>query len=467
MLREKPKWKPHKGESTDADHRGGVTRSSDEVSVMEAERRGYIVRFYARDQPENGRNLLGKAKPFTISKREVWEAYKRVKSSRGAAGVDRQSIDEFEGDLENNLYKLWNRMSSGSYFPPPVLRVEIPKADGRMRPLGIPTVTDRIAQTVVKGYLEPELEKYFHSDSYGYRPGKSAIDAVGVARRRCWEYDWVLDLDIKGFFDNIDHDLLMRAVQTHINCRWVLLYIQRWLKAPVQLSDGSLEMHEKGTPQGSVISPLLANLFLHYAFDNWMQKENPSIPFERYADDIICHCKSEVQAKWLLDAVRKRMTECKLELNREKTRIAYCKDGRRKREYPNIKFDFLGYSFQPRSVKGPTGNLFVGFTPALSNKAAKVMRDIMRGWKIHLHSDKSLADLSRMYNPTIRGWVNYYSQYHRSKLQQALNSLNLMLTKWAMRKYKRFKGHQRRASRWLLKIRKREPSLFAHWQLAH
>jgi RNA-directed DNA polymerase len=410
---------------------------------------------------------LDKAKPFTISKREVWEAYKRVKSNQGAAGVDRQSIEEFEGDLKNNLYKLWNRMSSGSYFPPPVLRVEIPKADGRMRPLGIPTVTDRIAQMMVKRYLEPKLEKHFHSDSYGYRPRKSAIDAVGVARRRCWEYDWVLDLDIKGFFDNIDHDLLMRAVQKHTACRWVLLYIQRWLKAPVRLPDGSLETHGKGTPQGSVISPLLANLFLHYAFDLWMRRENPSVPFERYADDIICHCKSEAQARALLDAVSKRMTECKLELNKVKTKITYCKDGRRKGEYPNVKFDFLGYSFQPRSVKGPTGNLFVGFTPAVSDKAAKAMRDVMRGWQIHLHSDKNLEDLSRMYNPIIRGWVNYYSRYHRSKLHQTFNPLNLMLTKWAMRKYKRFKGHQRRASRWLLMIRKREPFLFAHWQMVH
>jgi group II intron reverse transcriptase/maturase len=410
---------------------------------------------------------LDKAKPFIISKREVWEAYKRVKSNRGAAGVDRQSIEEFEKDLENNLYKLWNRMSSGSYFPPPVLRVEIPKADGRVRPLGIPTVTDRIAQMVVKRYLEPELEKHFHTDSYGYRLGKSAIDAVGVARRRCWEYDWVLDLDIKGFFDNIDHDLLMRALQKHTDCGWILLYTQRWLEAPVQLPDGSLKERGKGTPQGSVISPLLANLFLHYVFDLWMQRRYPSVPFERYADDIICHCESKAQAEWLLDIIGKRMAECQLELNKEKTKIVYCRDGRRKREYPNVKFDFLGYSFQPRSVKGPYGNRFEGFTPAVSNKAAKAIRDVMRRWEIHLHSDKSLEDLSRMYNPIIRGWVNYYGQYHRSKLHQAFNPLNLMLAKWAMRKYKRLKGHQRRASRWLSRIRKRESYLFAHWQMVH
>ena len=410
---------------------------------------------------------MGKAKPFIISKREVWGAYKRVKSNRGAAGVDRQSIDEFDRNLENNLYKLWNRMSSGSYFPPPVLRVEIPKVDGRMRPLGIPTVADRIAQMVVKRHLEPELEKHFHPDSYGYRPGKSAIDAVGVTRKRCWEYDWVLDMDIKGFFDSIDHDLLMQALQKHTDCRWILLYIWRWLKAPVQLPDGSREERRRGTPQGSVISPLLANLFLHYGFDLWMQRNYPSIPFERYADDVICHFKSEAQAKWLLGMIGRRMAECKLELNLEKTKIVYCKDGRRKRDYPNVRFDFLGFSFQPRSVKGPSGNLFVGFTPAVSNKAAKAMRDVMRSWQIHLHSGKSIEDLSRMYNPIIRGWVNYYSRFYRSKLHQAFNPFNLMLAKWAMRKYKRFKGHQRRASRWLLMIRKREPYLFAHWEMVH
>lgn len=408
---------------------------------------------------------MDKAKPFIISKREVWEAYKRVKSNRGAAGVDWQSIKEFDKDLSNNLYKLWNRMSSGSYFPSPVLRVEIPKADGRLRPLGIPTVTDRIAQMVVKRYLEPELECHFHPDSYGYRPSKSAIDAVGVARKRCWEYDWVLDLDIKGFFDNIDHELLMRALRKHTDCRWILLYIRRWLKAPVQLPDGSLKEREKGTPQGSVISPLLANLFLHYALDLWMQKRYPWIPFERYADDVICHCKSQTQTEWLLDAISKRMADCKLELSRSKTKIVYCKDNRRKREYPIVKFDFLGYSFQPRSVKGPKGNLFLGFTPAVSNKAAKAMRDVMRSWKIHLHSDNSLEDLSRMYNPIIRGWVNYYSRYQRSKLYEVFNPLNLMMAKWAMRKYKRFRGHQRRASRWLLAIRKRDSHLFVHWQM--
>jgi RNA-directed DNA polymerase len=268
----------------------------------------------------NGRNLLDKAKPFCIPERWVWEAYKRVKANRGAAGVDEQSIEAFEQDLENNLYKLWNRLSSGSYFPPPVKRVEIAKRDGGMRPLGIPTVSDRIAQAVVKGYLEPELEKHFHPDSYGYRPGKSALDAVGLARERCWRYDWVLDLDIRAYFDTIPHDLLLKAVKKHTDCRWVLLYIERWLKAPVQLADGTQVPRERGTPQGSVISPLLANLFLHYAFDRWMAKHPPNVPFERFADDILCHCVSEAQAQWLQRELQGRFAQCGLELHPHKTR---------------------------------------------------------------------------------------------------------------------------------------------------
>jgi len=269
---------------------------------------------------------LEKAKPFQISKKQVWDAFKKVTANRGAAGVDGQSVVEFEKDLCNNLYKLWNRLSSGSYFPLPVRRVEIPKGDGRMRPLGIPTVADRIAQMVVKQMLEPILEPQFHEDSYGYRPGKSAHEAIGVTRRRCWQRGWVLDLDIKGFFDNIDHELMMRAVRYHTDYRWVLLYVERWLKCPVQHPDGKIESRDKGTPQGGVVSPLLANLFLHYAFDMWMKKNFPSVPFERYADDVVCHCVSETHAKRLRVAIEKRLKECLLELHPEKTKIVFCKE---------------------------------------------------------------------------------------------------------------------------------------------
>ena len=359
---------------------------------------------------------MGKAKPFSIAKQEVWRAYKRVKANQGGAGVDGQTIEGFEEDLSNNLYKLWNRMSSGSYFPSPVRRVEIPKSDGRLRPLGIPTVADRVAQMVVKQHLEPQLEPHFHADSYGYRPEKSAIDAVGTTRARCWRYNWVIDLDIKGFFDNIDHDLLMLAVKRHTDCKWMLLYIQRWLEVSVQLPDGSLVERDKGTPQGGVISPLLANLFLHYVFDKWMERKFPSIPFERYADDIICHCVSEQQAKFVLEAIRKRMAECKLELHPEKTRIVYCKNDWRKGNYAHEKFDFLGFTFRPRPSIDKNGKRFVGFNPAVSNKAQKAMRQTIRSWNLNRRTTETIEDFARMYNPVIRGWINYYGSFCKSAL---------------------------------------------------
>ena len=409
---------------------------------------------------------MDQAKPFSISKWEVWESYQRVKASKGAAGVDGQSIAEFEDDVKDNLFKIWNRMSSGSYFPPPVRRVEIPKDNGKTRPLGIPTVADRIAQTVVKRYLEPILEVHFHADSYGYRPGKSAIDAIGVARQRCWRYDWVLDLDIKGFFDNIDHDLLMQAVRKHTDCKWVLLYIERWLRAPAQLEDGSLIHRDKGTPQGGVISPLLANLFLHYAFDIWMQRQYPQIPFERYADDGICHCWSKAKAEGLRVAIERRFADCKLELNLQKTKIVYCKDSNRRGDYPEQKFDFLGYTFRPRAAKERSGEFFVSFIHAISNKATKSIRDTMRQWELHKRTDKSLDDLARIFNPVLKGWINYYGSFYRSALYQTFQPLNNILAQWATRKYERLKRHKRWACQWLQGIMHRQSSLFAHWQLS-
>ncbi len=305
---------------------------------------------------------MDRAKPFCIAKREVWEAYKQVKANRGAAGVDGQSIEDFDRDLSKNLYRIWNRMSSGSYFPPPVRRVDIPKGDtGGTRPLGIPTVSDRIAQMVVKRHLEPILEPVFHRDSYGYRPGKSAHDALVKARQRCWAHDWVLDLDIKSFFDEIDWDLLMRAVRRHTDCPWVLLYLERWLQAPVRMPDGTLVARESGTPQGAVVSPVLANLFLHYAFDLWMQREYPSILFERYADDVICHCASETQALELRQVLEQRFAACRLRLHPEKTKIVYCKDANRPGDYPERSFDFLGYTFRSRMAVGRNQKRFVSF----------------------------------------------------------------------------------------------------------
>ena len=407
---------------------------------------------------------MSKAKPFSISKRAVFKAYKKVKANKGAAGVDEESIKDFEKNLKGNLYKIWNRMTSGSYFPPPVRAVDIGKKDGGQRRLGVPTVSDRIAQMVAKVYFEPTVEPYFHRDSYGYRPGKSAIKAIGVTRRRCWRYAWVLDLDIKGFFDNIDHMLMMRAVRKHTRNKWLLLYISRWLKAPIQLEDGSLVKREKGSPQGSVISPLLANLFLHYAFDEWMKRNHESVPFARYADDVVVHCRSEKEVRFIKAVIGRRLSQCKLELHAEKTKFVYCKDDHRRESYPVQKFDFLGYTFRPRLAKSRSNRYFVNFSPAVSDKAGKAIRKAIRGWKIHRMSDKSIADLSRMLNPVIRGWVNYYGKYYKSALYPIFNQLNMSLIRWAMRKYKKLRGRQRRAYYWLGRIARTKLWLFAHWR---
>jgi RNA-directed DNA polymerase len=408
---------------------------------------------------------VDRAKPFDIPKREVWEAYKRVRANQGAAGVDGQTIADFEVDLSNNLYKLWNRLSSGSYIPPPVRRVDIPKGDGRTRPLGIPTVADRIAQTVVKRYLEPLVEPVFHPDSYGYRPGKSALDAVGTARQRCWRRAWVLDLDIKGFFDSIETHLLMRAVRCHTKCKWVLLYIERWLRAPVQMPDGSVVDRERGTPQGGVVSPLLANLFLHYAFDVWMRRNYPDISFERYADDAICHCESEEQATDLRRALEHRFSECGLTLHPEKTKIVYCRDDDRRQTYPSHKFDFLGYTFRPRLSRRRGDRVGVSFSPAAGDEALKAIRQTVRSWRLHERSDKSLDDLARMFNPYIRGWINYYGRYYKSALYPTLRHIDEILARWAHRKFKSLRRHRRRSRHWLERIARRQPDLFAHWGL--
>lgn len=408
---------------------------------------------------------MTQAKPFSITKQQVWEAYKRVKANKGTAGVDGQTIEEIESNLKGNLYKLWNRLASGSYMPPAVLRVEIPKGDGGNRPLGIPTVADRIAQTVVKHHWEPEIEQHFHRDSYGYRHGKSALDAVGVVRKRCWRNDWVLDLDIKGFFDNISHELMMKAVEKHTEEKWVLLYIARWLKAPIEIRGGAQSLPDKGTPQGGVISPLLANLFLHYAFDKWMEREFPGIPFARYADDAICHCKSEAQAEMLKRALTERMQEVELELHPEKTKIVYCKDEDRMQTYPCTSFDFLGYTFRARRSKNRYGKYFINFSPAVSNKAGKAIRQEIRRWKLHLRSDKSLEDLAWMFNSKIQGWINYYGRYYKSAMYPTLRCLDCRLAQWATRKYKRLRGHRRRAAQWLARIAGKQKWLFAHWRL--
>ncbi len=402
-------------------------------------------------------------KPFNIPKALVWKAFKQVKSNGGAAGVDKESIEMFEGNLSGNLYKLWNRLSSGSYFPPPVKGVPIPKKSGGVRMLGVPTVADRVAQTVVKIVLEPILEILFHHNSYGYRPGKSALDAVAMVRRRSWDYDWVVEYDIKGLFDNIDHELLLRALRKHCQIPWILLYIERWLKAPMEGEDGKLVERTKGTPQGGVVSPLLANLFLHYALDVWLVRNMRSVRFVRYADDGVIHCKSEEQAKLVIRRVKERLRECRLEMHPEKSRIVYCKDINRQQSYPVIQFTFLGYCFRPRKAVDKYGRVYVNFAPAVSREALKAMRQTVRGWHIQLKCDKSLQDLSNMFNPVLCGWMNYYGRFHSSAMKPLWRSINAYLVRWLMRKYKHFAIHRTRAYRELSRLASKSPGMFVQW----
>lgn len=408
---------------------------------------------------------MNATKPYAIDKWLVYEAYQAVKANAGAAGVDKQSIADFEADLKGNLYKIWNRMSSGSYFPPPVKAVAIPKKNGGERILGVPTVADRVAQTVVKKVIEPGLESCFLPDSYGYRPGKSALDAVGVTRERCWQYDWVLEFDIKGLFDNIDHVLLLKALQKHVECEWAMLYVERWLKAPLELADGTRVERTRGTPQGGVVSPVAANLFLHYAFDVWMERTFPELSWCRYADDGLVHCRTEQEALAVKAALEARLVQCGLELHPAKTKIVYCKDGSRKARYPNTKFDFLGYTFRPRLVKNRKRNsMFVSFTPAVSTAALKTMRQTTRKLNYRNRTELSLADISRLHNPVLRGWLEYYGRYSPSALYPVLRHFNKTLVAWAMKKYRRLKGHKTRASLFLEGIAERHPHMFVHWQ---
>jgi len=408
---------------------------------------------------------LNKTKPFTISKHMVMHAFELVKDNDGAAGVDQQTLADFELNLKDNLYKIWNRLSSGTYFPPPVKAVPIPKKAGGVRILGVPTVADRIAQMVVRLEFEPCVEPYFFPDSYGYRPNKSALEAIGITRQRCWQYNWVLEYDIKGLFDNLAHDLLLKAVRKHTDNKWVILYIERWLKAPLQLPDGSLKERTRGVPQGGVISPVLSNLFLHYAFDAWMNKNHPAVPWCRYADDGLVHCRTEQQAQHLLAELNQRFRECGLELHPEKTKIIFCKDDGRNRDYPNTEFVFLGYCFRRRVAKKKNNKKFMSFLPAVSKSALKSMQAKTRKQKFYRRSGSSLRDIAKVFNPVLRGWIEYYGHYYRSALYPVLRHFNKTLVAWAMRKYKNLRRHKTKAVTLLINIAKREPRLFVHWKL--
>ena len=407
--------------------------------------------------------LKSSDKPFEISKRAVWEAFQKVKENKGAPGVDAVSIEEFEKDLKNNLYKIWNRMSSGTYFPPPVRAVEIPKPHGAgTRMLGVPTVADRIAQTVVATELERKVEPIFHEDSYGYRPGRSALDAVAVCRQRCWKTDWVVDVDIRKFFDSVPWDLVIKAVQANTDLPWVVLYVRRWLCAPVQMPDGTLVQRDRGTPQGSAVSPVLANLFLHYAFDAWMVREYPTVRFERYVDDAVVHCVSEGQAHRVAQALADRMDQVGLQLHPDKTRIVYCKDGKRRGSYELTSFTFLGFTFRPRGARAKDGKMFLSFLPAISKDALKKIGAQLRSWRLHQRTHQSFADLARRINPIVRGWMNYYGAFYPSALSPFLQRINAYLMRWVRKKYRRLKGRRKAQQEWR-RVTEQYPRFFAHW----
>jgi group II intron reverse transcriptase/maturase len=408
---------------------------------------------------------MNKTKPFIISKWDVVQAYQLVKANRGAGGVDHQSITDFEANLKGNLYKLWNRLSSGSYFPPPVKAVAIPKKTGGERILGIPTVSDRIAQMTIKLAFEPLVEPHFLTDSYGYRPNKSAIDAIGVTRQRCWKYNWVLEFDIKGLFDNIPHGLLLKAVDKHTDHPWIRLYIERWLTAPMKRANGEIIERKQGTPQGGVISPVLSNLFLHYAFDKWLQQHYPKTLWCRYADDGLVHCRSEAEAKHMLKVLKKRFEVCGLELHPLKTKIVYCKDGSRQGQYENTEFDFLGYTFRRRLCKNRKRNsIFINFTPAVSKSALKSMRLKIRKLRVRMATELSITQLAKWLNPIIQGWIGYYGRFTRSALYGMCRHVNKALVRWARRKFKPLRRHKTNAIKFVEGISLQDPYLFAHWR---
>ncbi|MEU9383311.1 group II intron reverse transcriptase/maturase [Streptomyces sp. NPDC048279] len=410
--------------------------------------------------------LKSRIKPFDISKREVMEAWEEVRANKGAPGVDGQSIEDFEKDLKSNLYKVWNRMSSGSYFPPPVRAVEIPKPHGGgTRMLGIPAVADRVAQTVVARHLMRRVESVFHPDSYGYRPGRAALDAVGKCRERCWKRNWVVEFDIRKFFDSVPWDLLVKAVEIHTDAVWVKLYVRRWLAAPLVMPDGTLHQRERGTPQGAPVSPVLANLFLHYAFDTWMAREYPTVQFERYADDAVLHCVSERQAREVLSALRDRMAEVGLQLHPDKTRIVYCKDGARPGSYEHEAFTFLGYTFRARRSRSRHGNQFLSFEPAISREALTRIGREVRSWSLHRRSDLTFGELARRINPKVAGWLNYYGRFRPRELHSFVMRINAYLVRWIRKKYRRLAG-KRKALAKLREIAQRYPRMLAHWRFS-
>ena len=405
-----------------------------------------------------------KTKSFAVSKQMVYNSYLKVCEKKGGAGIDKETIDMFNKDLSGNLYKIWNRMSSGSYFPPAVRTVLISKKQGGKRPLGIPAVSDRIAQGVVKDFLEPILEPLFHVSSFGYRAGRSAHDALAQCQHNCIHHSWVVDLDIKGFFDNISHEWMMRMLNHHTQEKWVLLYAERWLKAGIEQADGSIAVRQKGTPQGGVASPLFANLYLHHAFDMWMSKHFASNPFERYADDIIVHCNSKEEAEQLLSSIRERLSGFELELHPEKTKLVYCKNYLRKEQHEHNSFTFLSYSFQPRSKPNTFGkhNKFMVFNAAICQTAKTFIRERIRAVFNPRNTLVSLERVAVKLNPKIRGWLNYYSRFNPRVAGNVFLYLNKLIRRWIEEKY-RLRSKKAIVNKYESYVQS-NTGLFVHWQ---
>ena len=454
-------------QNTDVICDDGLSRSSEEASVMGVERRAEVVQLEFDFTTLGNQGMIKPilTKGIPITKQMVYEAYKKVNRNKGVAGIDNESLADFDQNLSKNLYKIWNRMSSGSYFPMGVREVSIPKADGKKRKLGIPTVSDRIAQEVVRTYIEPRLEKEFSANSYGYRPLKNTHQALTAVRQNVREYAWVIDMDISAFFDTMSHEKLQLALEKHISEKWVIMYVKRWLTAPMIDKDGKETQRNVGTPQGGVISPLLANLFLHYAFDKWMEIHYPQLRFVRYADDVIVHCSTEEESKEVLEAIRERITDCELTLHTEKTKIVYCKTANRKKQFKIVKFDFLGFSFQPRPLMSSrTNKLFLSYDCAISRKQEFKIAEELRKSKFHLWTGSTLEDIAKTFNPKLKGWYNYYGRFSPYKLNRVFGLFNWRLIKWAVKKYKSFKGSMRKAGNYIRSIAEKFPYIFVHWQ---
>ncbi len=403
-------------------------------------------------------------KSLPVSMEMVKRSYQKVMEKGGCAGIDKESLEKFEANREANLYKIWNRMTSGSYFPPAVRTVFIPKKQGGLRPLGIPTVSDRIAQGVVKDYLEPILEAVFHPDSYGYRPNRDCHKALEQCQARCINYGWVIDVDIKGFFDNINHKLLLYQLEWHTWEPFVLMYVERWLKAGVEQEDGTIVARTKGTPQGGVISPLLANLYLHHEFDCWMAQNHPQNPFERYADDIVIHCNSRREAETLLELLREQMGKAGLELHPEKTKIVYCKNYKRPGNHEHESFTFLGYTFQPRQQKDKFGRkrTYLVFSGAISQAAKTGIREKIREMNLDNLTLEGIRWLAKKINARIRGWLNYYTKLNKWEAIKVFYYFDEQIMACIRRVYRL--ESEKVVYETFQRFKKENPTLFYHWK---